>query len=421
MWERITLHDGRTITHSLRTSITVPSVVNSYSMAIKYMSDWFFSKFDPKFFKNIHIDGKHVLDDYRNYDITKKIKVMKPNVSVIPQFDPDYDRDKLDSYPYGIENYIRRSRYEDSFFKDYDNNLFLATQLEIMKINFTFRVRVATKAQQIDVFKFMQLACRVGSSQGKDITMDYHIPYSIIRQIAVDAGFKLDKNNEIINTPKFLSYLNTHTRQLPVIIKYRPVNNRFEYFLRFREQYVRIFIPTQLSMDEGERVGMVQDNFIIEMNAELDFPSPKMYMYYSNTRHDNIELNEAEGIGIIGIKMPTIPDKNSMDWDLTLTTDYESDTTENVDINIEELFNTNDSILYNMIRDVESSKISPSTFIDLKIFNDGYQKKYTINWETMILHLDKIANAKVTIAIYIDSEFVNQQIINNKKLNSSGI
>ena len=53
----------------LYTNLAIPSYVHSYSLAIDYMYRWFESKFVKNFFVGgIYVDGKHVLDDYKNKD-----------------------------------------------------------------------------------------------------------------------------------------------------------------------------------------------------------------------------------------------------------------------------------------------------------------------------------------------------------------
>ena len=63
-------------------SLVCPSYVHGYSLAIEYMKKWFLSKFDKKYFKFVHINGKHVLDDWKhfnNYNIVRE----KPMLAIV--------------------------------------------------------------------------------------------------------------------------------------------------------------------------------------------------------------------------------------------------------------------------------------------------------------------------------------------------
>ena len=49
-------------------NLVLPSYVHGYSLAIEYMKKWFVDKFPKDYFKVIHINGKHVLDDWRDFN-----------------------------------------------------------------------------------------------------------------------------------------------------------------------------------------------------------------------------------------------------------------------------------------------------------------------------------------------------------------
>ena len=59
---------------TLYRSICVPSVVQSYSLCIEFMKNWFLSKFDKDVFKSVYIDGKNIYDDFRSLS---KIELLK--------------------------------------------------------------------------------------------------------------------------------------------------------------------------------------------------------------------------------------------------------------------------------------------------------------------------------------------------------
>lgn len=413
--------DNQKHARTLYSSMAIPSFVHSYSIGVEYIYKWFLDKFNKTFFKRIHIEGKQILDDFRNFNIDSAIKSDKPSLSIIPQLQFDYDRDKIDSYPYGINQYIRRSKLETSFFKDKEKNLYIGIGLEEMLINFTFRVRLSTRAQQIDIYKFMNMAYRIGYTQGKYVDMDIHIPYSIMLQVAQDAGFKITDNDEILNILGFVSYLNSHT-VIPVLYKYRTINGKNEFFLRFQEMYMHIACPDPLSADDGERTGMLTDNFMIDMNIQLKIPSPKMFIYYSETEHNkiiNIETDpNATGAGLWNIKIPTVPDTNSKDWPILLSTEfYEDNINKQAVIDFNELFN-GDNDIHALLNQCILTKISPSIFLDFKIYNNGEEIEYIMDWETVVMTTKNniIANV-ISIYIYVDLKYMNEQLINIDKLN----
>lgn len=402
----------------LYSSISIPSTVHSYSIAVEYMKDWFISKFNKDYFKTVHIEGKHVFDDFRsNPDITSNLKKLKPSVAITPQLEFDFNRDNLDLYQFGLKTYSRRSKLESSFFKDKERNMYLSLSLEQLQMNFNYRIRVSSRAQQVDLFKYIQMAFRIGSTQGEEIDIDFHIPYNLMVQVAKDAGFEIN-NDRIVNVIDFVSYLNSHSL-IPILFKYRTVNGKSEFFLRFREVYMHIDCTSSLSADDGEREGMLHTNFIIDMNVVLKMPTTKMFTYYSLEEHDkieNVESMDNNGIGLYSIKIPKIPEKNEKGWGEYLNTEYFCDEKDKpLVIQFDELFEGSD--IEKFINYTKSIHISPLIFIDFKLFNQGSEIKYNIDWDKMTITTDTIVPSDITgIVVYADLEYMNKQLINMEEL-----
>lgn len=395
----------------LRSSLSIPSSTNSYSIAIEYMKKWFLSKFNNGYFKTVHIEGKHVLDDFRTFDNTAALKKSKPSVAITPRIQFEYDRDNLDNYLYGVNNYIRRSKLDSSFFKDHKRNMYLGISLDQLEMEFNFRVRVSTRAQQIDLYKYMNMAFRIGATQEDFLDLDFHIPYNLILQVAEDAGFEI-VDNKIVKLLDFVSYMNEHSI-IPVLYKYRTINGKTEFFLRFREVYLHISCLDRLQADDGEREGMLNNNFIIEMNAVLKLPSPKLYSYYSTEEHNilngiNIEENV---IGLANIKLPKIPDINEKGWQVFITTEcLEEDLTKPLCIEFKELIENSD--IEKVINHHKDILISPSIFIDFKLYNNGEEIEYEMDWTNFTMTTNKIMEEVLTnIVIYVDLKYVSEQII----------
>ena len=65
---------------SLHRNLSTPSTIHGYSLAVEYMKNWFLKQFDDDYFKTVHINGKHVFDDYRRFSKTELLKIEKPAV-----------------------------------------------------------------------------------------------------------------------------------------------------------------------------------------------------------------------------------------------------------------------------------------------------------------------------------------------------
>lgn len=417
--------EPKTLNHAL----SIPSTSNSYAQAIQFARDWFLSKFDKNIFKSIYIDGRYVLEDQRSLEKTKNIVRDKPALAIIPNINWDFDNDSVDNHQYGISLHRRRTELEDSFFKDKQNNSFMALELEVLQLSFTYKIKVETRAQQMELYKYIRMAHCVGNSTGEKVDLDFHVPYALIIQLAYDAGFDVETRSnpnypKIVNITNFLSYLNTHS-SLPFVYKYRGINGKNEFFLRLRDIYIHIR-SIEISADDGDRDGHLMNNFGIELSVEIRFPSPKYYSYFYQKSHDNYiygTLNNSPGIvtSIYTFKGVPIPAHNKYGWTKLLDTTYE-DTSykENKKLTIDffELFK--DSDLGDTIEYTLKQGISPSIFIDLYLVNAGKLIGGTIDWDSYKYTSYYPVTATCTyIAIYVDKEYINQYIVLNNNANKN--
>ena len=402
----------------LHKNISIPSEIHIYSLGVEYMKQWFLKKFEDGYFKTIHINGKHVFDDARQFNKEKLLKIEKPAVAITPTVDYDYNRDTVDLKLGGRDIFIRRSQiFDDSIFKDYENNIFLGTMFKQVQMNFTFRIRVGSKAQQIDLYNFIKYAMRVGSTQSEYMSYDFHIPYDIMLNMAVHSGFKVMQiyegnsiyNKRVVDNVGFLRYINAHSIY-PFIYKLRTINGNPEYFIRVHNMYTHISNLDGLSLDDGEREGALDDNFHIEMNCILKIPCPQSYYYYSS---DNLEKKfklEKELAGMYSINSLTIPDLNEKGWEQYLCTEWVDDNKHLDTIEFKELFDNEE--LLAVIDRTKSTGISPSIFIDIQLYNNKEVLDRKIDWETFSIVINSdVKDPNTIIGIYVDLGYVNEQLI----------
>ena len=411
-------------TPKLNASFSLPSSVHGFSLAVGYMRDWFLSNFPKNYFKTVHIAGKHVFDDFRRFDIGDYAQRLKPAVTIIPRIDMDYTRETIDSHLGGKELLIRNIRSNESFFNDYKNNIFLGVRTKLLRINFTFRVRLYTKAQQIDVYDNIILGCRVGATQSKYNTVDFHVPYNILLCMARDAKFKVttekDRNGNIIKQEiedpiSFCKYLNEHSN-VPFIYKYREINGRNEFFTRVTGVLMHINCLDRPDADDGERIGMKDDNFSIELNTVLDMPVPYFYAYYSeDDRGLMVETEEPEeSVGIYTIQYTDIPEVTEEGWNQIMNTDYIADETDlkTMSISLKEQFEETfekPEIINAIIQHCKSIGVSNGRFVKIKAWQAGHELDLAVDYSNFNIKFpNTLALGKVRFAIYLDLSFVNE-------------
>ena len=406
-------------------NIAVPSYVHGYSLAIEYARDWFQSKFPKNYFVGgIYIDGKHVLDDYKrlnDYNQRNIVKGQNPRARIEPTLEFDYDREGVDFYQAPPEIYLKRSRMQDSFFKDYDNMLFLGMNMRAMRMNFNYKVRVNTRSQQLDIANRMELYFRVGATQAEYISVDFHVPKHVMVYIAKKAAFELDDHQNLVDPISFVEYLNQHS-ELPFLFKLRAINQHPEYFIRIPKLYCHTAVKDKLQLDSGERDGKLDSNFHVEMNSTLTMSIPHFYsLYAADDPLENFPFGMAEKdeIAIYSINIFDIPKVDEHGWSQAAFTEYMTDEGDE-DMDLSALF-TGDNILAKTIEHDLTLGVSPSHFINIKVYRDEdvYRSlKIEMNWDTKVAHfVDAPRPAEhLQIAIYTDRKYINELNIAQEKL-----
>lgn len=413
---------------NLNASASIPSYIHIYSVATEYIRGWFLGRFNNNFFKSININEKHVFDELRLFSKDELVKKEKPKLSITPSIDYDYDNNTLNQSQFGLDNIIMSGRLDRSFIKDYRHNLFLGMQIEELKFNYNFKMIFSTKTQQMDVAKYINMAFSVGNTKTYPIDIDFHIPYSVMLQLALDIDKELVENNKIKDIYKFLSYINSIS-ELPILYKFNTNNGHHEFYIRMINSSIYIRKINKLSIDEGEYEGMLKNDFGIEFDIEVFINGPKLYIYYSNTDQNYIQLLEniqqindiasfSDDIIKFSISMSEFPYIDENGWTQYLTTQYEKEDYLKY-IDFTQLFD-NLRIL-NIIKYHNSICVSPNTFINIMLMTGNkYIKEFNIDWDTCILELkEPVIDKNIYIAIYMDTKFINDYNITNGLLDTN--
>lgn len=397
--------------------ITVAPLHQSYALCIEYMKHWFLEKFSKDFFSYIHLDGANVFGELNRIDkktIISKMSDDKAILTILPTIDDSYNRDKLDMNLFGIDQFINTTRIDKSFIQDPVNDKYLMMKMDMILMNFTYRMKVSSRAMQLDIQKYMKLAFRSNLSESKDVDLDYVIPYPLILNMASDLGFEI-KDDKVVEPISFLTYLNSRS-YIPITYRRSAVNAREEYFVRVDHLPVRIF-TNDINKDDGNKYGHLVDDFTIEMSCEVRFPSMQLYVYFSKNELKTLELGR-EVYNIDNTLMMSLhyfddpPSVNDMGWKLYVNTQWQEDDYGDINIDLDELF---EGELKQMIDKHLKRFTSPSVFIDIQVYNNGEKMKSETNWDKMIVSCKNQNPKKLvsTLAIYIDLNYLNNQRIDN--------
>lgn len=394
----------------LNKNITVASLHQSYALCIEYMRHWFLRKFKDDFFSWIHTDGSHVFGEMDKLDkktIMSHMSDDKATLTIVPTIDDDYNRDRLDQNLFGIDQFINTTKIDKAFFQDPVNKRYILMKMDMMLLNFTYRVKVASRALQLDIQKYMKLAFRTNLSETNDVDLDYVLPYPMMLFIAKDLGFEV-KDDRIVEPIRFLTYLNSRS-YIPITYKRSNATAREEYFVRVDHLPVRLLIK-DVTKDDGNKYGHIADDFGIEMQVEVRFPAMQLYVYFTKEEFTKITFGD-EVYNIDNTLMMSLhyyddpPPINTKGWKLTINAQWEEEKPGGIDIDLNELFDGELSQISNYL---VSKFISPSVFIDVQLYSGGIKLDTDINWDDMKLHADNPTNKLIsTLAIYIDLEYLN--------------
>lgn len=415
----------------LYTNMYTPSEAHAFNLATEYMKDIFFkSKFPSDYFKYEWVNTAHTMREYANFD-KQNIKREKPYFVVIPSVDYDYDRENIDMYYAGADTFLKRSNWQRSFFKDYDNHIFLGMQMRVLRMPFTFKIRLATRSEQLDLFRRMELVFRIGGTQQDNISVDLHIPYNLLVNIAIMAGFQVNIREfagsqvaEIVDPLSFLDYLNKHS-DIPVTYKFRATNHHDEFFLRVSNLYTHVSTKDKLDIDDGERVGQIDNNFTVTMQAVLKIPVPQFFALYNEQPLPFMLQTGEDSIPLYSVGQFNIPNTNENGWEQVINTAYMLDPHE-TQFDISPLFLSNKTEDINAVRNwCIQNYISPAVFIDTLIYKEqagSYTKvPYSIDYETMTVSLGEEYDDEynIYIAIYIDKKYMNNTLVTINDFNKS--
>ena len=407
----------------MRSSVVLPSQQQAFAVCTEVIRDWFLEKFPENYFNSVYVDGSHSFDEFRKLStINQQMRKTNPLMAVVPSIDPTYTRDWIDSTP-EIPMLLRRSRFEGIFLRDIEHGKGLHLQLlfKSIKMNFTFKVRVDTRGQQLDMMEFIKVKHRAGWSETFEKDMDIHVPKAIISQIAFDNGIELLEGGDPKYPTEMLNYLNTHS-VIPFMYKLRCATGNNEYFIKVPNCTVHLKseLPT---MDEGDRVNKITTNYNIDFNLEVEMTAPYCYTYFSEKElhkfiNDKSILTNNSVVTIMQSALTVIPQEDMNHWALLTATEYgvdECDIGKPLDIDFREIFAGTDIGL--VLDYTQKIAISPAVFLNFMLFNEGRPLKYTMDWGKVTAHIEEGINVDRTIiGIYVDMKYVNDTIIMIKEL-----
>ena len=397
----------------LLTSVTLPSQYNAFATLTEYAKYWFLEKFPPQFFNSVFVDGSKSFDQFRMFsDIHQQLKRTNPLLAITPTIDTQHNRQFVDTNM-ELGGHLRRTRMEGVFFSDNrpGKHMHLALQFKTILMTFTYKMRLDTKAQQLDMIEFIKYKHRAGMTETATMPLEIHVPRKIICQIAFDNGMLKEDYSDVKNPDDMLRYLNSHS-SVPVIYKRRNATGTYEFFIRVENcvAHTKAEFPQG---DDGERVDHEHMNFTLDFNTEVEMTAPYNYTYYSEMEQNIINsgdlIKDETAIVLMRAARADLPECNEAGWNRMLKTEYIVETEDlkhqPIEIKFAELL---EGELRSIIDYTKDMHLNPSLFLDFIIFNDGRFKNYELDWDTFTMKItERCTHPGFVIGMYIDMKYVN--------------
>lgn len=410
---------------TLHCDLFIPSYIQSLSVATEFVYSYVFSRFPKDFFKSLHVVGKEIFDDFRRLDIGDYPTRENPAASLSYTLQYDFNDNNLDWNWLSTNKYLRRSQWQRSFFKCPSRGLYIGMDLEAMLINYNFRFRVCTRAEQLDLYNRIRKVFRLGCTETNDIDCDFHLDRKLMTKVAESAGFAVDTDGQVLDPWNFTRFLNAHS-QMPILYKLRLINQHYEWFLRMRNLPVHMDFQNPLDVDEGQQTGQTITDYTVEFQIPVRFPAPRTFAFYNEGNwKQEIYTEPNEGITVFSMKVFDIPEENYKGWPLYGHSNYLAEKDEEVVkyIDIKELFVAPidikvDTSLDELIQESLNNFISPDSFIEIAVYTNDFMVHgsgripIVMDWEKRRIVLpDGIPDSYFYLAIYVDRKYINDRVI----------
>jgi hypothetical protein len=171
--------------------------------------------------------------------------------------------------------------------------------------------------------------------------------------------------------------------------------------------------------DDGERQNMLNTNYNIDFNIEVEMTAPYCYSYYSQQEQcylcDNAsKLEVPKDICIMAGIRTELPSEDGNHWKMITNEPIQYmvddiDVGQPIDIDFKEQFKDTD--LGRVIKYTVDINILPSIFVNFIIMNGGEEMEYEMDWINMVMHIKKpIKNITTVIGIYCDNGYLMETL-----------
>lgn len=294
------------------------SISHTYGNVACVVMDYVKGYFVEDFFKTTHISTKLSSKQLNVYQAKKEFwKNKKPMIIMRPRIDLD-DSSKW-YYGSAMMNRMTNSRTNVEFqctvpmLENKEFGTMIRFGWNRLKVTFDVAIVVDTYNKQLDIAHALQNQMVPNTPYPLQTALESYIPNSIIYGLADHLGVDRTDIREI------LFYLNTYAG-VPVTYKLKNGSGNNEFFMLYDTNIE--LITSEITIDDGEGTGMVQDTYTISFSVSAEFNGVGTWYLFLQNNNPNFILTqthvETDDDGRI-IPISSIPLK----YDLKLTPGWE--------------------------------------------------------------------------------------------------
>lgn len=286
------------------------SAAHTYGNCFAIMQKWILGLFPENTFKHIHVNSRIAHRQIRSTP-HEYVKHSKPMISFRPRI-ADMNEDRFMKGTY-LTDRMGGNIYSAwggtnlmPFFEDRDKAITVKYQLNRKVMYIDVALLFSTLMNEIDYMNYLQNAIQWDAPIPISTCLESFLPKELLRVISILSDVPLyDKDNND-STAQFIKYMDGHA-EYPTTYKIQGSSATDEFYRLYPVNIEAIF--SDLSSDEGERVGHVMNQYQISFTVRLEFWGTGLYyLFAKRDLLNNIQLNTAPSIENGGVIIPLFTD-----------------------------------------------------------------------------------------------------------------
>ena len=260
------------------------STSHTYGNVLAFIQNWVLSLFPEDMFKTIHVNSKIAHRQIRS-TTHEFIKKTKPMIIFRPRI-AEHDEDRflrgtpLIERQTDIFNTWGATNLQP-FFEDQQNDLMIRYQMNRDVMYVDVIVVLSTLMNQLDYYHYIENAVRINHPFFLETCLESYIPQEMLKVVSDCVHIPL--YDEHGNTKEFMEYMNGKS-MYPITYKLQGSSQTREFY-RYYPVNIDTII-TDLSKDDGDRVGNIMDHYSITFSLRLEFNTTGFYYIFSDNIYD---------------------------------------------------------------------------------------------------------------------------------------